>query len=628
MKTSAWSYRSALRDCLVGGLIAFVSLPALAAQETHNVLALYSSISALPAHVEGDRGLRDALVDTPQRHVEFYAEFLDVPRFGGDAYVDTVASYLRSKYATTPPDVIFIGGDDALAFALSNRALLFPTTPQVHAGVSGWFLETLGPIPPDVIGNPVEYDSRRTIELALHLHPRATRLILVTGAGEEDKAWEARLRAEAAHFPARATSEFFSGLPSATLRERLAALGSDAIVFTPGFFVDGDGRTTTPRAAARFVADASAAPVYGPYITFIGTGVVGGYMPSYYDMGLEAGKMINAVFDGASPASVPTKTMPTTLNVDWRQVRRWGIDPNAIPGNPVVHFREPSLWEAYRTEVIVTALVILLQSVLTSRLLFERRRRRAAEHSIESQRQELAHASRLAIAGELTASIAHEINQPLGAILSNADAGELILESNDDRRAEVRAIMRDIRADNRRATEVIRRLRELLDNHAYERALFQFNDVLRDLVSILASEAKRRGVTLEIRPAESDATMRGDRIQIQQVLINLVLNAMDALDALPENRRVVTVSSRSEAGLICVAVRDSGDGIAPEHLPRLFDSFFTTKLKGMGLGLSIARTLVGAHGGRIWAENAPSGGAVFRIEFPTFEQRGVQKGVV
>jgi C4-dicarboxylate-specific signal transduction histidine kinase len=112
------------------------------------------------------------------------------------------------------------------------------------------------------------------------------------------------------------------------------------------------------------------------------------------------------------------------------------------------------------------------------------------------------------------------------------------------------------------------------------------------------------------------------------VLINLALNAMDAVDELSEDRRLVILSSRSEADLICVAVHDRGDGIAPEHLPRLFDSFFTTKLKGMGLGLSIARTLVGAHGGRIWAENAPSGGAVFRIELPTFEQRGVQKGVV
>jgi C4-dicarboxylate-specific signal transduction histidine kinase len=314
--------------------------------------------------------------------------------------------------------------------------------------------------------------------------------------------------------------------------------------------------------------------------------------------------------------------MPMTLNLDWRQVQRWGIDPAAIPSDAVTHYRAPSLWEAHRAEVLLAALVILLQSALIAGLLFERRRRRAAEHSVEAQRLELAHASRLAVAGELTASIAHEINQPLGAILSNADAGELMLQSEGDHRAELRAILKDIRADDRRASEVIRRLRDLLDNHAHEHAPFQFNDVLRDLTSILSSEAKRRGMTLDIRPSATDTIVRGDRIQIQQVLINLVLNAMDAISELPEERRVVVVSTSNGAGRVAVQVSDNGPGIAREHLPRLFDSFFTTKLKGMGLGLSIARTLVSAHGGRIWAENAPGGGAAFNVELPTFEQRG------
>ena len=595
----------------------------MAAQETRNVLALYSSIRTLPANIDGDRGVREALADTPQRHVELYAEFLDVPRFGGQSYVDAVTAFLRQKYAENPPDVIFIGGDDALVFALANRAALFPHTPMVHAGVPVASLNALGPLPRDVIGNPVVYDSRRTIELALHLRPNATRLILVTGASDDDKAWEMQLREDVQHLPAGVVPEFLTGLPSAALHERLAGLDDDTVVFTPGFFVDGDGRSTTPRAAAQFVAAASAAPVYGTYVTFIDTGVVGGYMPSYYDMGYQAGQTMGALLDGADPAAVRSMTVPSVLNLDWRQVKRWGIDPKQIPDDAVAHFREPSLWEAHRTELLFTVLLIVLQSILIAALLLERRRRRAAEHAVESQRLELAHASRLAIAGELTASIAHEINQPLGAILSNADAGELMLRGDGDRRAELRAILKDIRADDRRASEVIRRLRDLLDHHKYERALFQFNDVLRDLGAILGPEAKRRGVTLDIRPAATDATIRGDRIQIQQVLINLVLNAMDATSDLPEDRRRVVVSAHGDGGYVSVEVRDNGHGIPPEHLPRLFDSFFTTKVKGMGLGLSIARTLVGAHGGKISAENASGSGAVFRVELPTLQQRGV-----
>jgi signal transduction histidine kinase len=610
----------ATRACVVGCVLASLGATATVARETRNVLALYSSVRTLPANVDGERGLRAAVTDTPARHVEFYTEFLDVPRFGGPEYVDTLTTFLRNKYAAAPPDVIFIGGDDALAFALANRTLLFPNAPMVHASVPIASLRSLEPLPADVIGDPVEFDSLRTIELAFRLHPAATQLILVTGTSEFDKKWEARLRAEAPRFPARVRPQFFAGLPTEALVRKLAMLGRDAVVFTPGYFIDGDGHSSTPRDAARLIAAASTAPVYGPFSTFIDTGVVGGFMPNYYDMGYRAGQSVSALLDGAKPTERTSTTVPTALNVDARQVRRWGIDPKALPGDAVVQFREPTLLEAYRMEVIAAAVVFILQSGLITGLVFERRRRRAAEQSAESRGLELAHASRLAIAGELTASIAHEINQPLGAILSNADAAKLILASDADRRDELHAILDDIRRDDRRASEVIRRLRDLLDNHAYERTAFRFDDVLQELNGILGAEARRRGVRLDIRPSGSGASILGDRIQIQQVLINLVLNAMDAMAEVPEERRVVVVSARRDSGRVAVEVRDNGRGIEAQHVPHLFDAFFTTKPKGMGLGLSIASRLVGTHGGRIWAENGTDGGAAFHVEWPTVEQ--------
>jgi len=611
-----WSLQRSGRGTVVS-LIALLSVHAFAEQQTRNVLALYANARTLPANIEADHGLRAALADTQARHVEVYSEFLDVPRFSGPSYAHTVATFLGNKYAEHPPDVIFIGGSDALAFALVNRSLMFPTVPMVHAGVPTPFLKSLGKLPADVIGDPMEVDSLRTIELAFRLHPKATQLILVTGAGDFGKAWETRLRDEAPRFPSRATPHFFAKMPTETLRERLAALTGDAVVFTPGYFIDGDGHGTTPHDAATFVASIAAAPVYGPYATFIDTGVVGGYAPNFYEIAYQAGGYVNAVLDGADPASMSsTYSTPTALNIDWRQVERWGIEPNMIPKDAYIQFREPSLFEAHRVEVFTAAGVIVLQSALIISMFVERRRRHAAERLLETRGLELAHTSRVAIAGELTASIAHEINQPLGAILSNADTGELILESDADRRDDLRAIFADIRRDDLRASEVIRRLRTLLDNHQYERAPFQINDVVSDVSSILSVEARRRGMMLDIPRSSADATVVGDRIQITQVLINLVLNAMDAVCDLPEERRWVVVSTHVDGDRVTVEVLDRGNGIAPEHLPQLFDSFFTTKLKGMGLGLSIARTLVTTHGGRIWAENRTAGGAIFRVELP------------
>ena len=162
---------------------------------------------------------------------------------------------------------------------------------------------------------------------------------------------------------------------------------------------------------------------------------------------------------------------------------------------------------------------------------------------------------------------------------------------------------------------MIRRLRALLAKHQVERQAFDLSQAIAEVAAVLDSEARRRRLALEVRLAPT-ATLVGDRIQIQQVLINLILNAMDAMADAPEGRRALGVFVERAAGGIAISVRDQGPGIAPEHLPQLFDSLHTKK-KGMGLGLSIARTIVEAHGGRVWAEKYPPGqGAVFHVSLP------------
>jgi C4-dicarboxylate-specific signal transduction histidine kinase len=239
-----------------------------------------------------------------------------------------------------------------------------------------------------------------------------------------------------------------------------------------------------------------------------------------------------------------------------------------------------------------------------------------AELSVDKHRFELAHASRLAVAGELTASIAHEINQPLGAILSNVAAASLILESGAMQPEELRQILEDIRRDDVRASDVIRQLRKLFEKHEVERTAVDLNEAAVEMAIVLRAEAKRRRVELVVREASGDVGVIGDRIQIQQVLINLVLNAMDAVAEQREGQRIVTVAVTKADDTAAVEVSDTGHGIREEDRAKLFDSFFSTKAAGIGLGLSIVRTLVESHGGRVWAENRADGGAVFRVELP------------
>jgi PAS domain S-box-containing protein len=235
----------------------------------------------------------------------------------------------------------------------------------------------------------------------------------------------------------------------------------------------------------------------------------------------------------------------------------------------------------------------------------------------EEATRNLAHAARLSMLGELTASIAHQINQPLGAILANADAAELMMERPDAHLDQIRPILTEIRRENLRASDVIRHVRSLVRRRDIERYPLDFNDIARDVVRLVGSDAHRRGVACVTELAERLPSVSGDRVWLEQVLLNLVLNGIEAMEEAPRDDRQLTVRTKANGGrTIEVSVVDTGHGIPETLLPRLFDSFVTTRKDGMGLGLSISRSILEAHGGAISAENNAGRGATVRFTLP------------
>ena len=238
-------------------------------------------------------------------------------------------------------------------------------------------------------------------------------------------------------------------------------------------------------------------------------------------------------------------------------------------------------------------------------------------HEAEQAREQLAHTSRLAMLGEMTASIAHEVNQPLGAILSNADAAEMLLEQASPPLGEVKQILADIRRDDLRASAVIQRVRALVGRREVRQQPLDLNELLRETGRLVSHEARRRGVTLSFELALDLPVIQADPVQLEQVVLNLLLNGMDAMKDTPvATRQIVVRSVRKNGDSVEVSVADCGHGIPPVQLDRVFESFFTTKEGGMGLGLALARSICEAHGGRLFAENNPFSGATFRLILP------------
>lgn len=249
--------------------------------------------------------------------------------------------------------------------------------------------------------------------------------------------------------------------------------------------------------------------------------------------------------------------------------------------------------------------------------------RRQAELELQQMRGQLAHAGRVSVLGQLAAAMAHELNQPLGAILRNAEAAELFLNQNPPAFDEVRDIVADIRRDDQRAAAVIDGMRSLLQQRHLQRQALNLHDLASEVVALTRSEANVRRVEITMEIPRDLPAVKGDRIHLQQVLLNLIVNAMDALEEVEFEKRRITVNAQNDGeNMIRVEISDSGHGIPADKLPRLFHPFFTTKSDGMGMGLSISRTIIDSHGGRIWAENRSDGGARFCFTLPLWPQEG------
>ena len=527
-----------------------------------------------------------------------------------------LVQYLRALYLREPLDLIIAVGAPAASFIQRHRSELFLTTPMIFTAVDRRRVDYDHLSENDTVV-AVNHDFAAILTTILQVLPDTKTVAIVNGVSPNEVFWHEEIQRQLAPFANRVVLKWYDELPFVDILKDAAKLPPHSAILWHLMNVDAAGVSHEENESLNALASVASAPIFSYDGSFFEGALVGGPMFSVMESSAVTANVANRILSGERAGDIKTRPIEFAApRFDWRQLQRFGISESNLPPGSTVYFREPTISERYSWQIASVVAVLLIQAGLITALLREHRRRKFSEVQARQRMAELAHVNRFSMAGELTASIAHEMNQPLGAILTNAETADEILNSPSPDIAELKDIVKDILQDDRRAGEVIRRMRSLLKRAPFEPKNIDLNDLVRETVEFLSALAIARRVELLSLIRPDALPILGDRIQLQQVILNLVVNGIDAMKDTPTENRIIIIRTSRVENFAQLSVSDLGPGIPEDKLKEVFEPFFTSKAEGMGMGLSIARTIVEAHGGQLLAENGTSGGATFRVRLP------------
>ena len=613
------------RICATAALGVFLTAslfcPAGFAAESKRVMLLHSFGRDFKPWSEYAKAIRMELDRQSPWPLDVTENSLVTARFSDEDPEGPFVDYLRALFAKRPLDIIVSIGAPAANFVQRHRQRLFAGTPMVLMAVDERRVQYSNLTANDTaVAVRINYLS--AFENILQVLPDTKDVIVVVGTSPIEKFWKEAIAKEVEPLANRIKLSWTDELSFEALLKQASTLPPHTAIFWELMIVDAAGvvhEGDVPLTRLHAVANA---PIFSYDESFFGSAIVGGPLLLVADSSRQTAAVAVRILGGEKPGEIKTPPVQFASPVfDWREMQRWGISESRLPAGSEILFRSPTAWEQYRWQVLFIVAVILTQTLLIMGLLYEHQRRRRAEVQSLQRMAELAHLNCVATAGELSASIAHEVKQPLAAVVAQSSAALRWLAHTTPDLDEARAALKKIVVAGNRASEIVDNLRSMFRKESSARRPLDINDLITDVVGLTGHEAQKHGILVHTTflDAPKPQTL-GDQAQLEQVFLNLVMNAIEAMNSSNSDHRVLELkTSVNEGHEVLVTVADSGPGVAAENLEKIFDAFFTTKPDGMGMGLSICRSIIESHGGRLWALPGDPG-LIFCVSLPSANQ--------
>ena len=586
------------------------ALPAEPSQRS--VLVIDQSSAGLPFNTALAGAIRLTINAASESAISFYSEHLDANRFFGSEYESNFVQFLKAKYRERHIDVVVVVGVSALDFIIRQREQIWPSVPVVFAAIdeatmSRWAL------PSNVTGATMQLTLQDMVKVARIAVPDL-KAVAIVGDPLERQTFYRHFKDEIPAIAEQLEVIDLMNLPMAQLEKRLGELSDKTAVIYTGIYYTSEGVSYVPAELVRQIVEWANRPVVVNVSSYLNKGAIGGYIVQANLIGEQVGRIVLRILGGESALDIPVVKVPSPLIFEWPALQRWKISEAALPVGSEIYFRQPSTWEQYKPQILAITAAILAQAVLIGWLLLERQYRRRAERTARETLSELMHMNRMTTAGELSAAIAHEIRQPITGMVTMASAALRWLSRESPDIGRAREAMNKAVAAGHLASDVITNVRGLFGKDTQEKAPTDLNALIRSVLGVVNVDVRKRSIETQVNLSETLPHVFANAVQLQQVILNLVMNAIELMHSEP---RVLSVKSETtEHNLVQVSIADTGSGINIGNLDRIFKPMFTTKARGMGMGLSICKSIIESHSGRIWVSAGVPRGSIFHFELP------------